>query len=152
MTASREIENLIYIYAERIDSGDLEGVAELFRYGEIVSTTYNTCHAGYDEVLSLYEQACRIYPDSGTPKTRHLTSNVIIEINDSGTAARTRSCFTVLQATETLPLQPIISGRYHDSFTLGTTGWQFARREMFIDLMGDCSAHLLYTLGAAQGD
>lgn len=40
MNDSREIENLIYTYAERIDTGDLEGVAELFRNGEIVSCVW----------------------------------------------------------------------------------------------------------------
>ena len=32
---AREIENLLYAYAERIDSGDLDGVAELFTHGRI---------------------------------------------------------------------------------------------------------------------
>ena len=32
---AREIENLLYVYAERIDAGDLEGVAELFTHGRI---------------------------------------------------------------------------------------------------------------------
>lgn len=147
MDSVRDIENLIYLYAERIDRGDLPGVAELFRNGEIVSTVHNTRHAGYDEVLGLYQQSCRIYPDTGTPKTRHLTTNVIIELHECGSMANARACFTVLQATEKLPLQPIISGRYEDSFRSGAAGWEFARREMFIDLMGDCSQHLLYSLG-----
>ena len=33
--AAREIENLLHTYAERIDRGDLEGVAELFEHGRI---------------------------------------------------------------------------------------------------------------------
>ena len=32
MDDARLIENLIYEYAERIDDGDLAGVAELFRH------------------------------------------------------------------------------------------------------------------------
>lgn len=150
MNASREIENLLYRYAELIDRGDLEGVAQLFCRGEIVSTAYNTRHAGYHEVLELYQKSCRIYPDCGTPKTRHLTTNVIIDIAEDGNEGSARACFTVLQAAANLPLQPIIAGRYEDCFRLGPEGWEFARREMFIDLMGDCSAHLLYPVSQVQ--
>lgn len=140
----RQIENLIYLYAERIDRGDLEGVAEMFRNGEIVSTTHGTRHAGVDEVLSLYQKSCRLYPDTGSPRTRHLTTNVIVELDPEAQTAMARSYFTVLQATEALPLQPIIAGRYEDAFRHTSTGWEFSRREMFVELIGDCSAHLLY--------
>ena len=33
--SARTIENLLYTYAERIDAGDLEGVADLFVHGRI---------------------------------------------------------------------------------------------------------------------
>jgi len=32
---ARAIENLVHTYAERIDAGDLDGVAELFAHGRI---------------------------------------------------------------------------------------------------------------------
>ncbi|HYJ54992.1 MAG TPA: nuclear transport factor 2 family protein, partial [Mycobacterium sp.] len=31
--SAREIENLVYTYAERLDAGDLDGVAALFAHG-----------------------------------------------------------------------------------------------------------------------
>ena len=34
--SARQIENLMYTYAERIDAGSLEGVADLFTHGRIV--------------------------------------------------------------------------------------------------------------------
>jgi len=142
----RQIENLIYRYAEHIDRGELEAVAELFREGEIVSSAPEARFAGYDEVLGLYRASCRIYPDTGTPKTRHLTTNVRITVADDGATARAHSYYSVLQATADLPLQPIIAGHYEDDFRRSGGGWQFARREMFVDLLGDCSAHLLYDL------
>ena len=144
MEASRQIENLLYLYAERIDSGDLEGVAEMFREAEIVApATEGPGSSGYDEVLKMYQVACRIYEDTGTPKTRHITTNAIIEVD--GDTATARSSFTVVQATAEFPLQPIIVGRYHDSFVCQQGRWQFSRREMYVDLLGDCSAHLLYS-------
>lgn len=144
MEDSRLIENLIYCYAERIDNGDLEGVAELFRDAEIASTVHNVCRTGFDEVLKMYELSCRLYESTGTPLTKHLTTNVIIELDESGREANARSYYTVIQAADSLPLQPIISGRYRDLFRKVEGRWQFARREMIVDLIGNCSAHLLY--------
>ncbi len=147
MEDSRQIENLIYTYAERIDNGDLNGVAELFRDAEIVSTIHNVRHVGFDEVLQMYRHSCRIYASTGTPLTKHLTTNVIIELDSNGEGASARSYYTVIQATDVLPLQAIISGRYHDRFRKLDSQWQFASREMLVELIGDCSAHLLYSSG-----
>jgi ketosteroid isomerase-like protein len=144
MEDSRCIENLIYSYAERIDAGDLQGVAELFRDAEIVSTVHNVRHTGFDEVLKMYQRACRLYQPTGTPLTKHLTTNVIIELAESGEEAHARSYYTVIQATDALPLQAIISGRYKDRFRKRKNQWHFASREMLVDLIGNCSAHLLY--------
>jgi 3-phenylpropionate/cinnamic acid dioxygenase small subunit len=143
MEDSRQIENLIYLYAERIDNGDLEGVAELFREAQIYSPAHDVTRTGYDEVLEMYRLSCRLH-DTGTPLTKHLTTNVIIEIEEIGQSASARSYYTVIQATNSLPLQPIISGRYRDRFRKVDGVWQFTRREMLVDLIGDCSQHLLY--------
>jgi 3-phenylpropionate/cinnamic acid dioxygenase small subunit len=144
MEDSRCIENLIYYYAERIDDGDLEGVAELFRDAEITSTVHNVRRTGFDEVLKMYQMSCRLYKATGTPMTKHLTTNVIIELDENGRDAAARSYYTVIQATDALPLQPIISGRYKDHFHKTENQWHFSSREMIVDLIGDCSAHLLY--------
>jgi len=144
MEDSRQIENLIYTYAERIDAGDLEGVAQLFRNGKIISTAHNVQRTGFDEVLRMYQLSCRIHPSTGTPLTKHLTTNVIIEIDEDGKQAVARSYYTVIQATDSLALQPIISGRYRDQFRKTGAEWEFSSREMIVDLSGDCSAHVLY--------
>ena len=144
MDDARLIENLLYTYAERIDAGDLEGVAELFRHGAIAAPTEGSLVEGYEGALALYQGATRIYPDTGTPKTRHITTNAIIDVN--GDTATSRACYTVVQGTDDFPLQPIISGRYHDSFHKVDGEWCFKRREMYVDLVGDLSAHLLIDL------
>lgn len=144
MDDSRQIENLVYRYAQLIDGGDLSGVAELFRDAEIVSPAHNSRQSGFDEVLALYQHSCRLYQATGTPLTKHLTTNVLVEVDDAGVTGTAQSYFTVIQATEALPLQPIISGRYSDRFIKKEGRWQFVRREMTVDLIGDCSAHLLY--------
>ena len=148
MEDSRQIENLIYTYAERIDNGDLAGVAELFRDAKIVSTSHGVEFVGYEQVLELYRLSCRLYEPSGTPLTKHLTTNVIIEVHEGGTSAVARSYYTVIQATDSFALQPVISGKYRDSFRKQGPSWKFSEREMFVDLIGDCSAHLLYDSSA----
>jgi len=62
-----------------------------------------------------------------------------------GTASA-RSSYTVLQQTDALALQPIICGRYHDTFQRIDGRWWFATRTMFVDLVGDLSHHLLREL------
>jgi SnoaL-like protein len=140
---AREIENLVYTYAERIDAGDLDGVADLFRHGRIEAAP-GIVFEGVDQVRRLYQGSTRLYGD-GTPRTRHMTTNVLVEVGDGPTGAA-RSCYTVFQQTDDLPLQPIISGRYRDSFHQVAGRWWFDTREMFVDLVGDLSHHLLFEL------
>jgi 3-phenylpropionate/cinnamic acid dioxygenase small subunit len=146
--SAREIENLLYTYAERIDSGDLEGVATLFSHGKIMpgpDAPPEAVAAGQEAVLAMYRAATRLHPD-GTPRTKHITTNAIIEVEDHSDTASARSYFTVLQQTDVLPLQPIISGRYHDTFTRVEGKWWFETRTMRVDLVGNLKEHLLYEL------
>lgn len=147
--AARAIENLLHLYAERIDAGDLEGVADLFAHGRICASPDATpaqTFEGRDSVLKLYRGSARIYPD-GTPRTKHVTTNSIIEVDESAASASARSYYTVFQQLDDFPLQPIISGRYHDTLQCIDGSWWFDTRTMLVDLVGDLSRHLLYKLG-----
>jgi hypothetical protein len=140
------ISNLIYTYAERIDAGDFEGVADLFA-DAVVSAEGGVACRGRDEVLALYQASTRRYEDDGTPKSKHVTTNLILDIDDAGGAASCRSYFTVLQAVPgVLALQPIVAGRYRDTFVRADGAWRFATRHMIVDLAGDLSRHLLIEL------
>lgn len=155
MDDARQIENLLYTYAERIDAGDLAGVAELFTHGRIAGVENPPPEAvfeGRNGVAKLYESSTRLYDDDGTPKTHHITSNVRIEVADDGQRASSRSYYCVTQATEALPLQPIITGRYHDTFHRVDGEWWFDTRVMFVDQVGDLSHHLKYDLSQAMPD
>ena len=145
----RAIENLLHAYAERIDAGDLEGVADLFAHGRIAASADappSQAIEGRDRVLALYRGSMRIY-DDGSPHTKHVTTNSIIEVVEGENAASARSYYTVFQQVDHLPPQPIICGRYHDTFHLVHGRWCFDTRVMFVDLMGDLSRHLLFELG-----
>jgi hypothetical protein len=146
---ARAIENLLYTYAERIDAGDLEGVADLFSHGRIAASADappEGAVVGREQVLALYRSSTRLYED-GTPHTRHVTTNAIIEVAEGAERATARSYYTVFQQVEGLPLQPIIAGRYHDSFHRLDGRWWFDTRIMLVDLTGDLSRHLLFELG-----
>jgi 3-phenylpropionate/cinnamic acid dioxygenase small subunit len=136
-----EIETLLHRYAEAIDAGDFAAVGELFAHGRICGPDGTTIAHGADGVTALYTATTRRYPDDGTPKTRHMVTNVVVEV--SGDTAEVRSRFTVYQATDTLPLQPIIAGDYADRFARVDGTWRFAERVMKPALYGDLSQHLL---------
>ncbi len=146
---ARRIENLLYTYAERLDEGDLEGVAELFAHGRVgasLEATDEQMAQGRDGVLALYRGSTRLY-DDGTPRTKHVTSNAIIEVDAGGDRAMARAYYTVFQQLEDFPLQPIIAGRYRDSFHRVDGRWCFDTRIILVDLVGDLSRHLLFDLG-----
>ncbi len=146
--SARQIENLMYTYAERIDAGNLEGVADLFAHGRIVASPdapLETVVAGRDEVLGMYQGSTRLYP-CGTPRTKHVTTNAIIDVDDDAGTAAARSYYTVFQQLDDFPLQPIITGRYHDTFHRIDGVWWFDQRTMLVDQLGDLSRHLLFEL------
>jgi ketosteroid isomerase-like protein len=133
------IRALIHEYAELIDLGQLDAVAALFTHGTWSSPGRGTPLRGAEQVRHAYDGVI-LY--DGIPCTKHVISNVTIEIADDGATATARSYFTVLQARPDLPLQPIIAGRYHDRFERADDAWRFADRQIIPDLIGDLSRHL----------
>src|SRR6476661_3519189 len=103
------VRQLIARYGERIDTGDLDGVAALFRDGTWISGTRRL--DGADAVRAVYDDVI-LY--DGLPGTRHVMSDVIVDVD--GDAATSRCSFTVFQARPDFPLQAVLVGRYHDSF------------------------------------
>lgn len=135
------IANLLYRYAELLDGGNLEGVAELFRHAQIKLQNGDE-RVGADELLRIFRHQVKIHP-CGTPRTKHLVSNPIIEVDEASGRATARSYYTVLQSTDSLPLQPIASGRYHDAFERIDGVWRFSFRDYtLLDMAGNLSCHL----------
>lgn len=144
--AAREIENLVYTYAERIDAGDLDGVAALFAHGRICGMEDGppeTVFEGTTRVRQMYDMATRLYED-GTPKTKHFTTNVILRIDEDAGTASGSAYYCVTQATPELPLQIIVTGRYRDTFHRIDGAWWFDTRIMFVDQVGDTGHHLKF--------
>jgi 3-phenylpropionate/cinnamic acid dioxygenase small subunit len=140
--AALAISNLVYRYAELIDLGQFDALGELFRHAVITTDMSDEVRQGAEAMASQMHEWTRRYPD-GTPRTKHMTTNLIIELGADGTTARARSYYMVFQQTDALPLQPIIGGRYHDEFAIIDGEWAFTKRHYINELFGDLSAHLL---------
>jgi 3-phenylpropionate/cinnamic acid dioxygenase small subunit len=142
MPDATAITNLLYRYAELIDLGDFKGVAELFRHARLKVGVEQAAYLDADAMLAMFERDVIRYPD-GTPRTKHVTTNAIVEFGDDGTTATARSYYTVFQQVDDTPLQPIIAGRYHDAFELVDGAWRWSERDYsLVDLVGDLSRHL----------
>jgi 3-phenylpropionate/cinnamic acid dioxygenase small subunit len=134
------IAALIYTYAERLDGGDLAGVAALFAHATLRSNLRPEVRRGSHEALETFRSSVALY--DGIPCTKHVTTNVIIEVDTQHSIAAARSYFTVLQSRPELPLQVVIAGRYHDQFGKGEGLWHFTDRMIYVDLVGDLRFHL----------
>jgi 3-phenylpropionate/cinnamic acid dioxygenase small subunit len=140
MSTSRDtIATLIFSYAEMLDRGDFAGVANLFTHATYGADGHPSLR-GSAEVLAAMQAVVTLY--DGIPRTQHVTTNVIIDVDEDRGTASARSYFTVFQAVESFPLQPVIAGRYHDRFERVGTVWRFSDRLIFMDLIGDLSRHL----------
>lgn len=141
------ITSLLYRYTELIDAADFDGLGALFADAVITNEGVDAEIRGADAVKQLYSGTNRVHPD-GTLRTRHLTSNVIADIDEGAGTATTRSSFVVFQQTPDLPLQPIVTGRYRDEFARVDGAWRFARRHIVVDHVGDVHEHLTFDLAA----
>jgi hypothetical protein len=135
------VPNLVYRYAELIDRGDFAGLGALFAHASIDNG--NEVVSGAADVQAMYERWTRRYPDDGTPHTRHVTTNLILDLDDDGGTATCSSYVTVFQATEGIPLQPIFSNRYEDRFRRVDGVWRFEHRRMCDMRAGNVTEHLL---------
>lgn len=144
--ATRAIERLLHDYAARIDAGDFAGVGALFADGAIAMADGTRIAEGAEAVEALYVATTRRYDDDGTPHTKHVTTNISVDLDDAGERAVVRSYFTVFQGLADFPLQAIISGRYEDLVERVDGAWAFRERRMHPELYGDLSRHLLIEL------
>ncbi len=134
-----EIAALVHEYARRLDTGDLDGVAALFEHATWRSDADGTVLRGTDQVRRVYSQV-RLY--DGTPRTKHLITNLLVEVDPGADTAAAQCYFTVLQGiVPGEPIQVILSGRYVDRFERARGDWRFADRLFVADLIGDQSRH-----------
>ncbi|MGH3533001.1 MAG: nuclear transport factor 2 family protein [Mycobacterium sp.] len=142
MSAETQIANLLHRYAECMDRGDLAGAAALFEHARLRVGGDGDGTVDAAGMVAFWKEAVMLYPD-GTPRTKHVVTNPIIEVDDDTGTASCRSYYTVMQQTDDFPLQTIVSGRYHDTFERVDGCWRYSFRDYtLIDMVGDVSHHL----------
>ena len=144
------ITKLMFRYAECVDTADFDGLSELFARGVLTSSAAADPGEGMRgaDVGRFYAATNKVHED-GTLRTRHLATNLIVEIEEDADTATARSYYVVLQATGKLPFQAIVGGRYEDRFERVDGEWRFTDRVVLVDQIGEMSEHLSFDL--AQG-
>jgi hypothetical protein len=84
------ITDLVYRCAEMFDAGDFDGVGALLGRADFGGARTPTM-SGAQNIAGLFAMTTRRFPEAGsagpgTPKTRHLVLNLIVEIVDADTA------------------------------------------------------------------
>jgi 3-phenylpropionate/cinnamic acid dioxygenase small subunit len=139
--AHEAIRNLLGRYCELMDAGHFAGLAELFAHATLADEHGNVFATGSAEVLAMWTAQTLLH--DGSPRTRHVTANPVIDLDEGAGIAEVSSSYVVFQHTDALPLQPIISGRYYDVFTRHEDGsWRWTQRRYAVDHVGDLSHHL----------
>lgn len=134
------IESLIFRYTRYVDTCQWENLGNLFAHAVI---TANKTHQRLEgaEVIGNYWKAINKQYDNGTLNTQHVVTNLEFDAQPDG-AVSVHSCFTVLQATPNLPLQPIACGRYTDVFEKADGAWRYRSKQIDVTLVGNMSQHL----------
>lgn len=140
MEARGAINHLLNEYCRTLDAGRIGECAALFENAEF-SIEGVARVRGRQGVMDLFSGII-LYED-GTPKTKHVLTNVVISVAADRHSAVASSYLTVLQQVDNNPLQPIFSGSYADTFSKETGRWMFESRVVSAPLFGDMSRHLV---------
>lgn len=137
-----QVRNLLGSYCDLIDAADYGGVGALFGDSGVLADEQGTPLAtGAADIARFYAEIVRLH--DGQQRTKHIVANTRLDPGADGTSITARSSYLVLQALEGMPLQPIITGRYLDTFEVdGAGSWRWEERRFSVDLTGDLSQHL----------
>ena len=147
------ILNMLGRYSDAVDRGNFEAVGAMFQEADVYfpGESEPSIRAGTGDFGKHLTRWTRIYPETGNPRTRHLCTNAIIDFDDAE-HARCQSYYVVFQAADGLPLQPIITGSYHDVLEKRGEDWVFTERRETVAQAGDLSAHLLQSFDGPTGE
>jgi len=143
------IEDVLYGYAEAIDSGHLEQLEDLLGDCELVLRDGTSMRGAaiaerYRNMIIFYDEAENVVeycPGRSTPRTRHVTTNVRCEFDAAVTEATVRSYFSAYQTLGGTAWL-MAGGRYEDRFRLTDGRWRLVRRAIHVDDPADLSRHL----------
>ncbi len=150
LTDGDRIRGLLATYCRLIDAGDFAGVGALMAHAVLRTEDGTTLATGAAEVERLYAGLVKLQ-DDGTPGTQHVVANTAFDEPAADGSVTATSTYLVFQATAEVPLQPIITGTYVDTFVAGDYagsggGWRFVERRFGIGRSGHLDHHLTVTL------
>lgn len=138
-----EVRSLLGRYCELIDAGDFDGLGTLMAGAALCSEDGTPIARGVEQVAALYRGLVRLHED-GTPGTQHVVANTVL--TEEGGRITARSSYVVLQAVTGLPLQPVVTGSYVDTFARDESGppgrWHFVERRFTVGRSGNLDHHL----------
>src|SRR5262245_30573467 len=134
------ITNVVVSYVELLDRGDLDGLANVFAWATVRMQGGANELRGAEAYKEFIEQSVQFY--DGVPSTKHVVTNLLVEIDEDRRAATARSYYTAFQARPELPLQPILAGRFHDRLERDGDDWHIVERVIYADLVGDLRFHV----------
>ena len=141
LTDTDRIRNLLGRYCDLMDAGDFDGVGELFAEAVMAAGDGPPFLTTGEAIADFFRRGTQVH--DGSLRTKHLILNTQFDEPDIDGTVVARSSYVVLQAVEGLPLQPIIAGRYVDTFGRDAEdAWCFTERRFHVDLVGDLSHHL----------
>jgi hypothetical protein len=135
MSDVTEITKLVNSYGLLLDRGDIDGVLALFEHSTWRGNANGPVLRGRAQVRPVYE---RLLAAMGSLRTRHLLTNLTIEVDEGGTTASSHCYWTVLQNIEPgAAIDVTLSGQYADRFEKVDGKWRFADRLITTDLFGN---------------
>ena len=133
MSDREEIEGLMLAYCRAIDSGSWEAFRALMGAARWLVEGEAPAPASANNVI--------VY-DDGTPRTKHVVTNIEILVDREGHRAEGHSYVTVYQQVPGDQLRTIFTGEYHDCVAKAEGRWAFTERDIRRPLYGDLSKHL----------
>ena len=92
----------------------------------------------------MYSGAGRRERTAGTRRTKHITTNVLVVVDeDAGTATARSSWVLLTSESPNTPIHIPLAGSYHDRFERVDGAWRFTDRRYLVDMQGTDSAQLL---------
>ena len=135
MSDEAAITTLVHSYARSLDGGDVDGVVALFEHSTWRSEPGGSVRRGPDEIRPVYEQQLA---HDRTSRSKHLLTNLSIDVQPGTNTARSHCYWTVLQGHGTgRRIEVSLSGQYTDTFEKIDGAWRFTDRLITVDLTGE---------------
>jgi hypothetical protein len=135
--AVKQITDMMFRYAELFDTGQFDEFAALFEHGK-----WHKAEPGAAAARRWIDDNVHLY--DGQTRTKHVTTNVVVDVDENADTARATGYVVVFQALPDFPLQPIFAGRYQDELARIDGCWWWTSRAVVGDLYGDISRHVKY--------